>query len=77
MKTELPPWVAVALVVAVVLIVGAALYFGTGPGRQAKEMEDAINATVAKSGKQMPAPMAGAPAPAAGAAAGQPGSPSR
>jgi hypothetical protein len=50
MKTEVPPWLAAVIVVAIVLIVGAYLYFGTGPGRQAKEMEAAINASVAKPG---------------------------
>jgi hypothetical protein len=67
MKTEIPPWVAAVVVAAVVLIIGAYLYFGTGPGRQAKEMEAAINATVARPGAKM---MGTAPPAAPGAAAG-------
>ena len=80
MKQEIPPWVAVVIVVAVVLLVGAYLYFGTGPGRKAKEIEDAISATVSKPGKKMPGAAPGAPGPPgppAGAPAGQPGSSSR
>jgi len=59
MKTELPPWVAAAIVVVIVLIVGAFFYFGTNPGRQAKEMEAAINASAAKAGTKTPAQMTG------------------
>lgn len=56
MKSEIPPWVAAALVVAAVLVIGAFLFFGSGPGRQAKEMESAINASAAKPGQTIGAP---------------------
>ena len=75
MKKEVPPWVAVAIVVTVVSLVGAYLYFGTGPGRQAKEMEEAINATVVKGSAKGPGAMTGPPGPPAGTAAGQPAAP--
>lgn len=72
MKTEVPPWVAAVIVIVVVLIVGAYLYFGTGPGRQAKEMEAAINASAAKAGQMGPPSGPGAPGPPGTPAGGPP-----
>ncbi|HZO90685.1 MAG TPA: hypothetical protein VFB38_20320 [Chthonomonadaceae bacterium] len=76
MKTEIPPWVAAAIVIVVVLIMVAYLYFGTGPGRQAKDMEAAINATIAKPGSKAAGPLLDPGSPGApGAAAGGPSAP--
>jgi hypothetical protein len=59
MKNDVPPWAAAAILAVVALIVGAFLYFGTGPGRQAKEMEEAINATVARPSAKPPGALTG------------------
>lgn len=65
MKNEIPPWVAVGIVIVVVLVAVFFLYRGTGPGRQAKEMEDIINASAAKPGGKT---LGGVPAGLSGAA---------
>lgn len=57
-QTEVPPIVVVAAIALIVLVVGSFLYFGTNPGRQAKDMEAAINATVSKPGAKVGSPTA-------------------
>jgi hypothetical protein len=64
MKKEIPPWVAATIIVVVVLCIVFFVYRGTDPSRHAKEMEAAINATIAKPGNTMGVPTgASAPGP--------------
>jgi hypothetical protein len=49
-KREIPPWVAVAIVVVVALVAGFMIYTRSGPGAHAKEAEDAIQSSVMGAG---------------------------
>ncbi|MBM3495581.1 MAG: hypothetical protein FJX72_14855 [Armatimonadetes bacterium] len=55
MKTEIPPWVAVVAIVAIILLGGFFIYRNTGPGGgKAARIEDAIRASAAVPGKGGP-----------------------